>query len=236
MVDVKKALERVRLNPLPIEHTLYCDYLGKNRSFEFLGFLSLGDGTYVTPYTLGKEVSSGELECLTDGESLNVLNTFAIEKWGKKYALAPHAALLEIAKNSHMYPQLFNEVKGVRMLTNTVALRKNGMLELGYIPFFGEDGEIKEFLNGKVKAKIDGEGNAYYVGRDDSWFAPDNSESKHNATYSSDSIHFYPRRDGVHLPEASVSIVITDDKKTHVFSNNSLSHRDVTTRFPIVKL
>ena len=232
-IDFKKAIDYVPDFPLPRMHETHGNYRGERRSFQIVGLLSFYDGTPVTSYTLGERVNSRDVKCLTDGEALNILNLSSVHRWNKKYALAPHAALMEIVNNSHDDPELFNMVKGVRMLTNTVALRKNGKLQLGYKPIFGEDNKV--WLDGKENVDMDVEGKAFYLGKE-SWFAPDDSTSSHTATYCPDVIQFYSKRDGVHLPEASVSIVITDDKKTHVFSNNSLSHRDVNTRFPIVKL
>ncbi len=235
MINFEKAIDYVPDFPLPRKHETYGNYRGKKTSYDFVGLLSFYDGTPVTSHTLGGRVSSGDLECLTDGEALNILSLASRNTWQGKYGLAPHSALVEIANNSHDDPELFHMVKGVRMLTSTVALRRNGELHLGYGPVFGKDGKIGSWSDGKVKVDMDREEGAAYLSKE-SWFAPDDSTSRHTATYCPSIVYFYSKRDGVNLSQASVSVVITDDKKTHVFSNNSLSHRDVNTRFPIVRL
>jgi hypothetical protein len=227
-MDIKKLVKEVDILPAAGAPETCGKYAGKSREFEFLGYASLLDGTPLSPYTLRKV----EREDWTVGNVVGFLNLYSQEK--SKYAmLMPFQAAMAAFTESRHCPEITNQVKGTKLITNMAVLRGGNKTKLGFRPLI-EDGKITKFLDGEAVAEEDLSGSVAYL--DENYWAASHDNSKPQ-TYVAGDVYFHPSIiGGVRLSEALVSVVFEKDDSLHIFSNIALDDQDTTVRFPMVRM
>jgi len=228
MKDIPKLAREVDIRPAVGAPLAFGKYASKSREFEFLGYASLLNGTPITPYTLRKL----EDEDWTVGDVVGFLNMYS-RKNSEEAMLMPFQAAVAAFTQPRHSPEITDQIKGTKLITNMAILRGGKKTKLGFKPLIN-DGKIVEFLDGEAVADEDLSGSVAYL--DENYWSASRNHSKPQ-TYVASDFYFHPSVvGGVRLAESLVGVVIEKDDSFHVFSNIALDDQDTTVRFPMVRM
>ena len=153
MKNIGLLIDEIELEVKPRLPKVQVPYNGKLTTFEILGFLG-SKGEPVTPYSLGEKLGAGHH--LSFGQTMQFLSAYSSKL--SNAILEPYQVTMKIAQD---YPNIYEERKGIAMLTNTYAIRKDGKLTVGSEPvvmgMVSIDDEVKDkgifFYGGEFEAE-----------------------------------------------------------------------------------
>lgn len=147
--------------------------------------------------------------------------------------LMPFQAAMAVFTESRHCPEISNQIKGTKLITNMAVLRGGEKTKLGFRPLI-ENGKITKFLDGEAVAEEDLSGSITYL--DKNYWSASRNHSKPQ-TYVAGDVYFHPSIvGGVRLSESLAGVVFERDDSLHVFSNIGLDDQDNTVRFPMVRM
>jgi len=226
-MDIKKLVKETDILPAAGIPYVSAHYAGKHREFEFLGYASLLNGTPLTTYTLRH---LGE-DNATIGDIVGFLNLYSQEK-PNNIILMPFQAAVGVQTTARQCPEISNQIRGTKLITNMAVLRGDKRTKLGFRPLI-ENGKIIKFLDGEAVAEEDLSGSVAYLD-ENYWTASEKRSTRQKYTAGRTYFHS-PLVGGVRLEKSLVGVEFEDDS-LHVFSNIGLDEEDTTVRFPMVRM
>jgi hypothetical protein len=211
----------------------------EGRSYEFLGLWELAKGL-ATPFTLGTRIE--KRQTMTDIECLEFLIKYANNFWKDKpenskvypnAELAPYPVVMRFITTDE---DMFKELKGNELLTNTVITRKNGKIQMGIDPVIDKGSVLLSENEIDIKEDIDGW--SAFSGKclDPSYWSISEYEARgSNPQRSKIPVCFHNPSEDSKIEKSIPRVFLAENDTIHVFSDSPLDRKSYVTKFPLVR-
>ena len=209
------------------------------RSYEFLGLFKLDKGL-ATPFTLGQRIEMWQT--MTDVQCLEFMIKYANRFWKDKTEspdvypnaeIAPYPVVMRFVTTDE---DMFKELKGSELLTNTVITRKDGKTAMGINPVIEKS---TVFISEKeIDIKEDIEGWSAFSGKclcPSYWSISEYEAKTSRPNTSKIPVCFHNPSKDSKIEKSIPKVFLAEDDTIHVFSDSPLDRKSYVTKLPLVR-